>query len=93
MVGCACSEFFIIEPKTLRGSRASLQVARKIIEVASGEPLYVLIMNLSEKQVFVPLQMIIAHTVDRSQLVVQSKVTLVEPEPYTVAAFGIQTVG
>lgn len=62
MVPSICSFPPIIEPKSLPASRASLQTARWIIEVAPRQPFYVLLENFSEKQAFIPKHMIIAQT-------------------------------
>lgn len=60
MVASTDSGVPFIEPKTLRASRASLQVANGIIDVSLGQAIYLILTNLSEEQVFVPNLMIIA---------------------------------
>lgn len=86
MVSSTCSSLLIIEPKTFRASHVFLQVATGIVEVVPGQPFYELLANLSENQFFISRHMIIAHTVDKPQLVAPTEVTLLEPKPDTIAA-------
>lgn len=53
MITSAWSGFSIIEPKTLRVSPTSMQVARGTVDVALCKAFYVLLTNLSKKQVLI----------------------------------------
>lgn len=48
MVANSCLRILIIDPTSLHASRASLQIAKGIIEVAPSQPFYGLLTNLSE---------------------------------------------
>lgn len=68
--------FLLIKPKILRPSRWFSHVEGRIIEVVPCQLFYVLLTNLSEKQVIIPKHMIKAHKEDRPQLVASTKGTL-----------------
>lgn len=86
MVARTRFDLLIIEPKAFCASHASLQVARGIIEVDPDQLFYVLVTNVSEKQVFIPKHRTIAHTVDRGQLDTPTEGTILESQPDTVSA-------
>lgn len=81
-----CPGRLIIEPKSLRACSASSQEESGIIEVASGQPFYVLLTNYSDKLALVQKPMIIALTVKRPQLTAPTEIIFVESESETVAA-------
>lgn len=55
-------------------------------QVSLGQPFSVLLTNLSEEQVFISKHMNIAKTLDRSQLVIRTKVALLDSRRDAVAS-------
>lgn len=86
MVVGTWSGFQIVEPKILRASRASLQIAIGYIEVATGQPFYVLLTNLSKKQVFILKHIILAQSMDGLQFLTPIETPALESDLDTIPA-------
>lgn len=86
MIASSCAGLLIIKPKNLRANRGFLQLARGIMAGAPGQPFFVVLKKVSEKQVIISKNVLKAQTLDRPQLATPTKVILSESEPDTVAA-------
>lgn len=86
MVTSTCSSLLAIKLKSLNASRTSLRAARGIIEVDLGQRFYVLLTNLSEKQVFTQKHIIITLKLDRPQLASTTEATSLKTDPDKVVA-------
>lgn len=78
------SSLLIIKRKSPCAGRASMQVANGTIEVVSGQASYLLLINLSEEQAYIPKHTFLEQTPTWPGLFAPTEATLLEPKLHTI---------